>query len=76
MSEALMAERKHKTGGATGDIHEKDHAYLGRVHGAYDELVARYNWQRIACADEHMNLRTIEAIHEDVYKAVTAVLKK
>lgn len=74
VSEALMAERKYKTGGATGDIHEKDHAYLGRVHGAYDELVARYNWQRIACADEHMNLRSIEAIHEDVYNAVAAVL--
>lgn len=74
VSEALMAERKHKTGGATGDIHEKDHAYLGRVHGAYDELVARYAWQRIACADEHMKLRTIEDIHEDVYNAVTAVL--
>ena len=29
---------------------------------------------RIACADEHMNLRSIEAIHEDVYNAVAAVL--
>ena len=74
VSEALMAERKHKTGGATGDIHERDHAYLGRVHAAYDELVARYGWQRIACADSKNVLRTIEDIHEDVYRAVLQVL--
>ncbi|SUP40115.1 dTMP kinase [Veillonella criceti] len=73
-SEALMRDRKHKTGGATGDIHERDHEYLVRVHAAYDELVARYDWQRIACTDEAYSLRSIEAIHEDVYEKVSAVL--
>lgn len=73
-SEALMRDRKHKTGGATGDIHERDHEYLVRVHAAYDELVARYGWQRIACTDEAYSLRSIEAIHEEVYEKVSAVL--
>lgn len=73
-SEALMRERKHKTGGATGDIHERDHEYLKRVHDAYDELVARYHWQRIACTDESHSLRAIEAIHEDVYEAIRPLL--
>ena len=49
------------------------------VHGAYDELVARYGWQRIQCAedgwtDPHRAIRSIEAIGEDLYKAVKAIL--
>ena len=79
VSQALMAERKGKTGGQTGDIHEGDHAYLSAVHAAYDELVARYGWQRIQCAedgwtDPHRAIRSIEAIGEDLYKAVKAIL--
>ena len=50
VSEALMAERTGKTGGNTGDIHEGNHAYLVAVHGAYEELVKRYQWHRIPCA--------------------------
>lgn len=75
VTERLMAKREHKTGGATGDIHEKDSNYLVRVHAAYDELSRRYGWQRIYCADETgEQLRSIEAIHEDVYKAIKGLL--
>lgn len=74
-SEALMKERVHKTGGATGDIHEHDHEYLRRVHGAYDELVQTYEWQRVPCANETGDLRSIEEIHEDVYDVVKPFLK-
>lgn len=75
-SEALMKDRVHKTGGATGDIHEHDHEYLRRVHGAYDELVETYDWQRVSCVDNCGNLRSIEAIHEDVYHAIKPLLIK
>ena len=75
VTERLMANREHKTGGATGDIHEKDTSYLVRVHEAYDELARRYGWHRIYCADESgEQLRTIEAIHEDVYKAIKGLI--
>lgn len=74
-SEALMKDRVHKTGGATGDIHEHDHEYLRRVHGAYDELVQTYEWQRVPCANEAGDLRSIEEIHEDVYDVVKPFLK-
>lgn len=73
VSEALMAERTGKTGGTTGDIHEKNHSYLERCHAAYDELMARYDWARIACTDEK-GMRTIEDIHEDVYGAIKKIL--
>ncbi|SNV60972.1 dTMP kinase [Veillonella rodentium] len=79
VSETLMAERTGKTGGATGDIHEGNHAYLAAVHNAYEELVKRYKWHRISCVDrddvESYRLRTVEAIHKDVYSAVHSLLK-
>ena len=75
VTERLMANREHKTGGATGDIHEKDTSYLLRVHEAYDELSRRYGWHRIYCDDESgEQLRTIESIHEDVYDAIKPLL--
>lgn len=75
ITERLMANREHKTGGTTGDIHEKDHTYLMRVHAAYDELCRRYGWYRIYCADETgEQLRSIEAIHHDVYMTVKKLL--
>ncbi len=77
-SEALMAERKGKTGGATGDIHEKDCLYLTSVHNAYDELVERYGWDCINCTEstgEMVELmRSIESIHEDIYERIQRVL--
>ncbi|MBK7921737.1 thymidylate kinase [Veillonella sp. YH-vei2232] len=79
-SEALMAERKGKTGGETGDIHEKDRHHLAAVHGAYDELVNRYGWHRIACteaqaADTVPQMRSVESIHDDVYSIVMQIIK-
>ena len=78
VSEDLMKHREHKTGGATGDIHEKNHQYLKDVHAAYDELVERYGWRRIPCAtsadDTTSHMRSIEAIHKDIYTAIVDVL--
>lgn len=69
----LMAERTGKTGGQTGDIHEKNRDFLRRCHEAYHTLAARYGWTCISCADEN-GLRSIEDIHGDVYKEVMTVL--
>jgi len=55
-----------------------NHAYLVAVHGAYEELVKRYQWHRIPCADKakssQYTLRTIEEIHNDVYSVVENLL--
>lgn len=73
VTERLMAGRQGKTGGATGDIHEKNESFLHKCHDAYDELTDRYGWKRIACT-ENGRMRSIEDIHADLYRAVTAVL--
>lgn len=74
VTEALMKERLYKTGGQTGDIHEKDKAYLQRCHEAYDELVSRYGWQLIECTED-MHMRSIEAIQEDIWNVVKNTFK-
>lgn len=73
VTESLMAERIHKTGGATGDIHEKDRDYLCRCHYAYNELIERFGWRRIDCTQGNI-MRSIEDIHEDVYQAIKPLL--
>lgn len=76
LSLELMRERTHKTGGETGDIHEKDAMHLKKVHDVYDELVHAYGWMRINCATADMQLRSIEDIHEEVYRLAQEVLRK
>ena len=71
VTERLMAERTGKTGGATGDIHEKNEGFLRKCHDAYGELAQRFGWQRIDCAKDGQ-LRSVEEIHEDIYAAFTS----
>lgn len=73
VSEELMAQRQGKTGGQTGDIHEKNIAFMTKCHQAYDDLAVKYNWPRIACTDGQ-TMRSVEAIHKDVYAKIRAFL--
>ncbi len=68
ISEKLIAERKRI------DIHEKDFDYLRRCYFSYKELAKKFNWITIKCNDGD-NPRDIEKIHEDIFKAISEVLK-
>ena len=67
ISENLVKERA-KQGGSM-DIHEQHIDYLRKCHAAYQELVTRYGWTKIACAKEGV-LRSVEDIHREVMEAV------
>ncbi len=73
VTERLMAQRVGKTGGQTGDIHEGNENFLRRCHEAYDVLAEKYHWQRISCAF-HDEMRSVQAIHEEVYHQVMQIL--
>ncbi|WP_101912348.1 dTMP kinase [Megasphaera vaginalis (ex Bordigoni et al. 2020)] len=73
VTERLMARRQGKTGGATGDIHERDRAFLRKCHDAYGELAAQYGWQTVTCTAGG-EMKTAEAIHDELYCAVISVL--
>ena len=68
----LIAARA-KASGAKEDIHEKDQVYLARCHQAYLELAEKYGWAKVQCS-ENGTPRSVEAIHADVYAAVSRTL--
>ena len=73
VTERLMSERTGKTGGTTGDIHEKDREFLRKCHAAYVGLAAKYGWYKVDCTREGV-LRSPLAIHEDVYALVKGLI--
>jgi dTMP kinase len=75
VSEKLMSQRKGKTGGRTGDIHEKNREFLTKCHHAYHELAKTYGWQKIDCTKGE-ELRSPDDIHLDIYTKVKALLRK
>ncbi len=56
------------------DEHEKSPEHLKHAELAYIELSELYNWDKIECI-KHNKLRTIEDIHEEIYKLVTEYKK-
>lgn len=71
---AQMAERR-RVSGESGDIHEKDAAYLGQCLRAGRRAAAHYGWTRIACLRDG-KMRSIEDIHEEIFSHVLSVTDK
>lgn len=64
----LMAERAAQTG-VSADIHERDADYLSRCYDAYRLIAGRYDWNTVHCLAGD-RLKTIDEIHDDVFKIV------
>lgn len=74
--ELLAKEREAKNKALEGeaqDTVEKDRMYLERSIESAEHLAMEPNWHAIDCAENGV-IRSPEAIHEDVYKAVAALL--
>ena len=73
-SQKLMENRKNKiTGEDKKDIHESDIEYLTKSYNNSLYIADKYNWNKINCV-ENENLRTIEDIHEEIYKIVKEII--
>ena len=68
----LIAARA-KESGAKKDIHEKDKGYLAKCHTTYRALAKKYGWATVTCSESGQP-RSIDAIHADVYAAVSRTL--
>lgn len=69
-SKKLMENRKNKfTGEDKKDIHESDLKYLESSYNNALYIADKYNWKKIKCV-ENNNLRSIDDIHEEIYKIV------
>lgn len=60
--------------GTEKDIHEKDKEYLDRSYRVAKEVAKEEGWVVISCVDEDGVLKTIEAIHKEIYREVRETL--
>ena len=66
----LMENRKNKfTHEDKKDIHERDKNHIIDSYNAACSFVDKYNWYEVKCVKED-KLRTIEDIHEEIYKEI------
>ena len=72
----LMKNRENKfSHSAEKDIHERDKNHLQDSYNAACWVAKKYGWYEVNCIKEN-KLRTIEDIHEEIYKEVKKVLEK
>ena len=72
-TEKLMRHRESSTG-TTADIHEKDLAYLATCRETGRAAAEFYGWTVISCVKDG-NMRTIEDIHEEIFRHVQNCLE-
>ncbi len=72
-TEKLMRHREQDTG-TQADIHEKDMAYLATCRQTGRSAANYYGWTVINCVHDGA-MRTIEDIHEEIYRHVTKCLE-
>ena len=72
-TEAMMRRREADTN-TTADIHEKDMAYLATCRRTGRAAAEYYGWTVINCV-QNGKMRTIEDIHEEIYRHVAACLE-
>ena len=73
ITEKMMRQREAATG-THADIHEQDEAYLRACRENAKKVAERCSWQRIGCSKDGA-MRTVEDIHEEIYRRVTELLK-
>ena len=70
----LMKNRENKfSHTTTKDIHERNKEHLEDSHKAACYVAKKYDWCEINCVKDD-NIRTIEDIHEEIYKTVKECL--
>lgn len=72
ITEKMMRQREAQTNTAA-DIHEQDEAYLRECRMAAQKTVEECAWHRIDCSNDG-EMRSVEAIHEEIYRCVAELL--
>jgi dTMP kinase len=70
-----MMRRREADTNTTADIHEQDLAYLATCRRTGRAAAAFYGWTVIECVRDG-KMRSIEDIHEEIYRHVRTVLEE
>ncbi len=71
----LISKRASKALDVRQDIHEADEQYLIKSYNNANRIASKYNWHKVMCIS-NSSLKTIEEIHEEVYKLVIVELSR
>lgn len=74
LADQLMRKRETDTH-TNADIHEKNHEYLAKCRSAALDVAGHCGWTVISCGKDGM-LRTVEDIHEEIYRHVRNCLEE
>src|SRR5665648_622417 len=66
---SLLAKRASKASDVKQDIHEADEQYLRKSYNNANRIASKYHWHKVSCINNN-SLKTIDEIHEEVYKLV------
>lgn len=69
----LKSKRKENDG-IQNDIHERDMKFMKNVSDTSISIANKFNWCYIECTEDS-KMRSIEDIHEDIYKKVKKIIK-
>ena len=72
VTEKLMRGRE-QANHTIADIHESDETYLRACRENARRIAERCAWQRVDCARDGA-MRSVENIHEEIYRRVKALL--
>lgn len=70
-----IKEKRKNNDGIKNDIHERDLAFMKNVSDISISIADKFNWSYINCV-ENEEMRSINEIHEDVYKLVKKKIKQ
>ncbi len=74
VSQTLIKNRENKfSHEKQKDIHESNETYLNKAYDNACYLINKYNWDEISCTENEV-LRTINDIHEEIYKKTKEIL--
>ena len=72
-AERLMRRREHDTN-THADIHERDDSYLRECRKTAADAASFFGWQVVPCVKDG-EIRAIEEIHNEIYRAVCACME-
>ena len=70
----LLREKRDTQGVGDADIHEHAEQYLARCRETARQAAKHYGWTLISCVKDG-RLRSIEDIHEEIYRHIAACLE-
>lgn len=73
-TDTLLRQRESATG-TQADIHEQDMAYLATCRETGRAAAGYYGWKVISCVQDGV-MRSIEEIHQEIYRHVAACIKE